>query len=133
VTKSFQSSNPRFGPDDFNQGWRPDRSIDPRILIASPWDSYFTPFSPEMRRSLVESLLSAWMDKTQQYPVTKYLPLPVVHNNYSSSYGVADVSGGQVWQALDQFRAAGVSNDLLLRIQSWGQTYTDRAARLQYH
>jgi len=133
ITKSFQSSDPRLGPDDFAQGWRPDRNIDPRILVTPPWDSYFKPFPFEVRRTLVESVLSAWMDKTLEYPVAKYLPLPVVHNNYSSPYALADVSGGQVWQATPQFRATGVSDDLLARVQSWGQTYTDRAARLQYH
>ena len=59
--------------------------------------------------------------------------MPAVHNNYLLSYGFADISGGQVWQALHQFRAAGVSPNLLARVQSWGQTYTDRAARIQYH
>jgi len=133
VTKSFQSSDPRFGPDDFAEGWRPDRSVDPRILVSAPWDSYFKPFPFEVRRALTESVLSAWTDKTLQYPITKYLPLPVVHNNYAPSYAVADISGGQVWEALDQFRAVGVSSDLLGRVQSWGQAYTDRAARIQYH
>jgi hypothetical protein len=133
VTKSFQSSDPRHGPDDFADGWRPDRSVDPRILVSAPWDSYFKPFPFEIRRALTEAVLSAWTDKTLQYPISQYLPLPVVHNNYSLAYGLADISGGQVWQALDQFRAAGVSTDLLARVQSWGQIYTDRAARIQYH
>jgi len=38
-----------------------------------------------------------------------------------------------VWLATEQFRAAGVSDGLLLRVQTWGRTYTDRVARIQYH
>jgi len=34
VTKALQSSDPQLGPDDYDQGWRPDRNVDPRIMIS---------------------------------------------------------------------------------------------------
>jgi hypothetical protein len=32
-----------------------------------------------------------------------------------------------------RFRAEGVSETLIERLQNWGIAYTDRAARVQYH
>jgi len=94
---------------------------------------FFRPFPPGVRRALTESLLTAWMEKTLQYPVAQYLPLPVIQQHYTPRDGYTDISGGRVWEAAQQFRAAGVSDDLVERLQNWGIAYTDRAARLQYH
>ena len=33
----------------------------------------------------------------------------------------------------EQFRAAGVSDEVVARLRNWGMAYTDRAVRLQYH
>jgi hypothetical protein len=133
VTKAMQSTDPRLGPDDLSHGWRPDRSVDPRILVSPDWASVFTPFPVEVRRALAESLVAAWLDKTQQYPIAKYLPLPSLQRDYSAPNAYADITGGKLWEAAGEFRAAGLSNDLLERMQAWGTAYTDRAARLQYH
>jgi hypothetical protein len=133
VTKALQSSDPQLGPDDYSQGWRPDQNVDPRIMISPNWVSFFRPFPPAVRRALTESLLAAWMEKTLQYPVTEYLPLPVIQHDYTPRSAYSDISGGRVWEAAQQFRAAGVSDDLVERLQNWGIAYTDRAARLQYH
>ena len=133
VTKAMQSTDPRLGPDDLSHGWRPDRSVDPRILVSPDWASVFTPFPVEVRRALAESLVAAWLDKTQQYPIAKYLPLPSLQRDYSAPNAYADITGGKLWEAAGEFRAAGLSNDLLERMQTWGTAYTDRAARLQYH
>jgi hypothetical protein len=133
VTKALQSSEPHLGPDDYSQGWRPDRNVDPRIMISPNWVAFFRPCPPKVRRALTESLLTAWMEKTLQYPVTEYLPLPVIQQDYTPRNGYSDISGGRVWEAAQQFRAAGVSDNLVARLQNWGIAYTDRAARLQYH
>jgi hypothetical protein len=93
----------------------------------------FRPFPPGVRRALTESLLAAWMEKTLQYPLTEYLPLPVINHDYTPRSAYSDIRGGRVWEAAQQFRAAGVSDDLVERLQNWGTAYTDRAARLQYH
>jgi len=133
VTKALQSSEPHLGPDDYSQGWRPDRNVDPRIMISPNWVAFFRPFPPGVRRALTESLIAAWMEKTLQYPLTEYLPLPVIQQDYTPRNGYSDISGGRVWEAAQQFRAAGVSDNLVERLQNWGIAYTDRAARLQYH
>jgi hypothetical protein len=133
VTKALQSSDPQLGPDDYSQGWRPDQNVDPRIMISPNRVSFFRPFPPGVRRALTESLLAAWMEKTLQYPLTEYLPLPVIQHDYTPRSAYSDISGGRVWEAAQQFRAAGVSDDLVERLQNWGTAYTDRAARLQYH
>ena len=133
VTKALQSSDPHLGPGDYDQGWRPDQNVDPRIMISRNWALFFRPFPPGVRRALTESLLAAWMEKTLKYPVTEYLPLSVIQHDYTPSIAYRDISGGKVWGAAQQFRAAGVSDDLVERLQNWGIAYTDRAARLQYH
>jgi hypothetical protein len=133
VTKALQSTDPHLGPEDYSQGWRPDQNIDPRIMISPDWAPFFKPFPFEVRRALTESLLAAWMDKTQQYSLTTYLPLPAPQRNSNSRYAYGDITGGRAWEAAAQFRAAGVSEDLVTRLQNWGADYTDRAARLQYH
>jgi hypothetical protein len=132
VTKALQSTDPRVGPDDYSQGWRPDQNIDPRIIVSPDWAPMFNPFPFEVRRAITEALLAAWMDKTLQYSLTSYLPVSVPQQSYHSRYPHSDISGGKVWEAAEQFRTAGVSDDLVERLQSWGLAYTERAARLQY-
>ena len=133
VAKALQSTDPHLGPDDFNRGWRPDQDVDPRIMISPNWKPIFKSLPFEVRRALTESLLSAWMDKNQQYPIAKYLPLPTLQRDYTPRDSYSDISGGRVWKAADQFRVAGVSDDLVERLLDWGTAFTDRATRLQYH
>jgi hypothetical protein len=73
------------------------------------------------------------MDKNLQYPIAKYLPmggLPARPYAPPAAYG--DISGGNVWEAAQEFRKAGVAAELVGRLQQWGIAYTDRAARIQY-
>jgi len=131
VIKALQSTDPRLSPEDLRQGWRPEQNIDPRIMISPYWAPIFKPLPIEVHRAVTTSLLAAWMDKTLQYPIAKYLPLGLPPRSYSSrTYG--DISGGDVWEAAQQFSDAGVPADLVERLQQWGAAYTDRAARLQY-
>jgi len=133
VIKALQSSNPQSGPHDYSQGWRPEQNVDPRILVAPGWAPMFKPLPPNLRRAVTECLLQAWLDKTMQYPLAQYLLLPVPpRGGYKTLYGDEQISGGKAWLDTEQFRAAGVSEDLLQRLQDWGSAYTDRAARLQY-
>jgi hypothetical protein len=132
VIKALQSSDPRINPQDYSQGWRPDENIDPRVLVASDWSPMFRALPIDVRRSLTQSLLEAWLDKNTQYPLAQYLSLPRPPHSTRNLYGDDSISGGKAWLAIDQFRAAGVSEDLLQRLQAWGAAYTDRAARIQY-
>jgi len=52
---------------------------------------------------------------------------------YTSPRTYGDISGGKVWEAAGEFRAAGVAADLVDRLQQWGIAFSDRAARIQYH
>jgi hypothetical protein len=132
VIKSMQSTDPRLGPDNLTQGWRPDQNVDPRIMISPAWAPIFKPLPPELHRALTKSLLAAWMDKNLQYPMAKHLPMGVHHQAYTTPQAYEDISGGKVWESAQQFRDAGVSPDLVRRLQQWGLAFTDRAARLQY-
>jgi hypothetical protein len=132
VIKALQSTDPHLGPDDVSQGWRPDQNIDPRIMISPVWAPIFKPLPVEVHQALTESLLAAWMDKSLQYPIAKYLPLGVQKHAYTTPRTYGDISGGNVWEASQQFRDAGVAPELVRRLQQWGIEFTDRAARVQY-
>jgi hypothetical protein len=97
------------------------------------WAPIFKPLPVEVHRALTASLLAAWMDKNLQYPITKYLPLGLPSRPYTHPRAYGEITGGKVWEAARRFRDAGVADDLVLRLQEWGVTLTDRAARLQYH
>jgi hypothetical protein len=133
VAKALQSTAPHLGPDDYRQGWRPEQNVDPRIMISPVWEPIFKPLPIELRRALTASLLAAWMDKNLQYPIAKYLPMGgLPARPYAPPQAYGDISGGNVWEAAQQFRDAGVPAELVGRLQQWGIAYTDRAARLQY-
>ena len=132
VIKALQSTDPHLAPDDLRRGWRPDDTVDPRIMISPVWAPIFKPLPIEVRRALTTSILSAWMHKNLQYPIAKYLPLGLPPRTYRSSLAYGEISGGKVWEAAPQFRDAGVPPDLVERLQEWGVAFTDRAARLQY-
>ncbi|HET8922170.1 MAG TPA: hypothetical protein VFN26_04150 [Candidatus Acidoferrum sp.] len=133
VTKALQSTDPHLGPDDYKQGWRPEQNIDPRIMISPVWEPIFKPLPIELHRALTASLLTAWMDKNLQYPITKYLPMGgLPERPYAPPQAYGDISGGNVWEAAQQFRDAGVAPELVGRLRQWGIAYADRAARLQY-
>jgi hypothetical protein len=133
VTKALQSTDPSLGPDDMSRGWQPDQNVDPRILVSPRWEPEFKALPADVRQAITEAMLSAWMDKNLQFPLVKYLPIPPPQRAYIPAPGYDDISGGKVWQAAARFRAAGVSDDVVLRLERWGEAYTDRAMRLQYH
>jgi hypothetical protein len=132
VVKALQSTDPRLGPSDLSQGWRPDQNIDPRIMISPVWAPIFKPLPSEVHQALTASLLGAWMHKNLQYSIAEYLPLGVRGHTYTPSHTYGDISGGKVWEAGQQFRDAGVTSDLVQRLEEWGIVFTDRAARIQY-
>lgn len=131
VIKALQSTDPRLGPEDLRRGWRPEKNIDPRIMISPAWAPIFRPLPLEVRRALTTGLLTAWIDKSLQYPVAKYLPLGLPPQTYSPrTYG--EITGGEVWRAARQFRDTGVPEDVVKRLVQWGSAYADRAASIQY-
>jgi hypothetical protein len=134
VTKALQSTDPRLGPEDYSRGWRPEQNVDPRIMIDADWAPIFQPLPPAVRSAITNSLLAAWMDKNQQYPMAKFLPVSGrTTRSYAPDLSLQEITGGNVWEAAQRFREAGVTPDLVERLESWGAAYNDRAARLQYH
>ena len=132
VTKALQSSDPRLGPDNLKQGWRPNDNIDPRIMISPVWAPTFQPLPAEVRQALTTSMLAAWMDKNLEYPITKHLPVGVPRRPYTQPGYYGDISGGKVWESAKQFSEAGVPADLVQHLRQWGIAYADRAARINY-
>ena len=116
VTKALQSTDPHLGPDYYRQGWRPEENIDPRIMVSPIWAAMFKPLPMEVHRALTNSLLAAWLDKNLQYPIAKYLPLSgLPERPYAIPRNYGDISGGNVWEAAQEFRDAGVAPELVAR------------------
>jgi len=132
VIKSMQSTDPRLGPTNRAQGWRPRQSVDPTIMISATWAPIFQPLPGEAKRAITESLLAAWLDKNQQYPVGQYFTPGLAEESYNAPASLGGISGSKVWESAPSFRAAGVSPEQVGRLEKWGRAYTETAARFQY-
>ena len=70
VIKAMQSTDPRIGPGNRAQGWRPRQNVDPTIMVSETWAPVFQPVSSDARRAITESLLAASPRiQTRQYPL----------------------------------------------------------------
>ena len=132
VIKALQSTDPRLGPENLKQGWRPEQNIDPRIMISPVWAPMFKTLPLDVHQALTASMLAAWMEKNLQYPIVQYLPIGLPPQNYTPHPKLGDISGGKVWEAAQQFRDARVPAETVQSLQEWGIAFTDRAARIQY-
>ena len=132
LIKAIQSTDPAFGPANYAEGWRPDRNIDPRIMVSEEWAPEFAPLAAPMKTAIIESFLSAWLDKTLQYSPESYFSRGIVPTPYVWPQSLRDVAGGTVWQSALQFEAAGVNPQLIERIRTWGKTYSEMAELFHY-
>ena len=132
LIKAMQSTDPRIGPEDVAQGWRPSQNVDPTIMVDAAWASMFQLLSSDAKRAITESLLGAWLDKNMQYPLGRYFRVGLSANSYAPPASYGSISGGKVWEAAPLFMAAGVSPELIRQLQKWGASYSDTAARFQY-
>lgn len=132
VIKSLQSTDPRLGPEDRAQGWRPSQGIDPTILISDAWKPQFQPLDAAVKSAITEGLLSAWLDKNQQYDAGRYFTPGLSERSYAPPAGFGGIAGGRVWEAAPQFQAAGVSAAVVRRLAAWGAAYQDVGTRFQY-
>jgi hypothetical protein len=132
VTKAMQSTDPRVGPGNRAQGWRPEQNLDPSIMISETWAPIFQPLSRDVKGAITESLLAAWLEKNFQYPVSQYFTPGVAEERYNAPANLGGISGGRVWESAPLFRAAGVSPEVISKLQKWGTAYTDMAARFRY-
>lgn len=132
IIKAMQSTDPQTGPHNFAEGWRPEQNVDPRIMIDGAWAPVFQALPHDMKRTITESLLEAWLDKTTRYPPASYFRLGLPAGAYRVPTGIRNISGGKVWEAAPQFQAAGVRTELVERLQDWGRAYTSTAELFHY-
>jgi len=132
LIKSMQSTDPLIGPADVERGWRPTRSVDPAIMVLPAWAPMFEALPGETRRAITESLLTAWLDKNEQYRVDRYFRVGIREKSYTVKGGYADIATGKPWASAPQLRAAGIDDDLIARLQKWGASYSDMAQRFSY-
>jgi cytochrome c553 len=132
VVQAMQSTDPHIDPHNVAEGWRPEQNVDPRILIDAEWAPMFATLPPEVKASLTESLLAAWLDKTLQYPAAAYFTRGLTASSYSGPAAVQNISGGRVWEAAERFEAAGVSARQVERLREWGRAYTSAAELFHY-
>ena len=132
LIKAMQSTDPRIGPEDVAQGWRPSQNVDPTIMVNAAWAPIFQPLPGEVKRAITEALLGAWLDKNLQYPVGQYFRVGLTESSYAAPASYGNISGGKVWEAAPLFMAAGVSPELIAQLKKWGVSYTNMAARFQY-
>jgi hypothetical protein len=132
VIKSLQSTDPRLGPEDRAQGWRPSQGIDPTILISDSWKPQFQSLDSTVKSAITEGMLAAWLDKNQQYPVGRYFTPGLSERSYAPPASFGGIAGGRVWEAAPQFLAAGVNPTVVRQLTRWGAAYQDVGARFQY-
>jgi hypothetical protein len=132
LIKAIQSTDPRIGPEDIVQGWRPGQNVDPTIMVNAAWAPMFQPLADAAKRAITESFLEAWLEKNMQYPVGRYFRVGLSESSYASPAKYGSISGGKVWEAAPHFMAVGVDPQLVRQLQKWGTSYTDTAARFQY-
>lgn len=132
VIKAMQSSDPKIGPDNQLRGWRPDSTVDPRIMVSPVWSPIFQPLPSDVRRAITDAMLRAWLDKNLKYRTAQYFTQGTSGRTYSFTKDTTDISGGNVWLAEPRFQAAGVSPATIDKLTKWGRAYSNMAASLHY-
>ena len=97
--KAMQFSDPKAGPDNQLKGWRPDDTVDPRIMVSRDWIPVFQPLPPDVRRGITEAMLTAWLDKNFRYRTAQYFMQGTTGRSYVPSKELATITGGKVWEA----------------------------------
>lgn len=132
VITSLQATAANVGPENYAEGWRPERNLDPRILVAKDWAPLFAELPPATRKSLAEAFLTAWLEKNLQYPPAAYFGTRGAANRYRWPESLRGVAGGNVWDGIAEFRQAGVAEPLLQRVAQWGEVYRSLAQLFHY-
>jgi hypothetical protein len=132
VIASMQSTSPTIGPQDNAKGWRPDQTIDPRMMVAPEWSETFAGLPTGERRAITQAWLSAWLEKCTSYPVVAYFHLSQLPGSYEPPKELRAISGGKVWESASRFRAAGVDAKLVDRLELWGAQYMVVSSLFQY-
>ena len=126
--KSMQSTDPFVGPVHAEEGWRPERNIDPRLLLQATFDGV----PKGLRRGIAEAMLMAWLDKNEQYAPPAYFERGRSAKSYAVPRDLRAAYGGRGWEAMAEFRALGVSERVLRRLAAWGNAYMDMVELFRY-
>ncbi len=132
VIEGMQANDARIGPENVAEGWRPEQGVDPRILVQGEWTAMFAPLPEATKREVTQALLKAWLDKTTRYPAGAYFQLGLTASSYRGPASVGGVSGGRVWEAAEEFRAAGADAQTVARLREFGQAYMSLAGLFHY-
>jgi hypothetical protein len=132
VIKAMQCSDPKLGPDNQLKGWRPDDTVDPRIMVNSEWLPMYRSLKPDVRQAITGAMLTAWLDKNLKYRTAQFFTQGTTGRNYTPPREIAAISGGNVSAAAPQFEAARVSPQTIKRLEQWGRSNTNMAASLHY-
>jgi hypothetical protein len=120
-----------FGPGNKKSGWVSFKSL---IVPGAEIGDLCEPLGNSKAQFLdpTVTLNGKPYELQGEYPISEHLPFGLLGHAYLPARTYGDISGGKVWDSAEQFRHAGVSDDLVERLQEWGIAYNDRAARLQY-
>jgi hypothetical protein len=129
---AMQSTDSKIGPQDYAKGWRPDRTIDPRMMVTPEWSETFAGLVPAQRRAIAQAWLSAWLEKCTRYPVVTYFHLAQLPDSYEPPKDLRAISGAKVWESASRFREAGVDAKLIDRLELWGAQYMAMSSLFQY-
>jgi len=130
--KATQSTDPALGPGNLVEGWRPDQTIDPRMMVAPEWSETFAGLPADERLAITQAWLGAWLEKCSRYPTASYFYRGQVQGSYAPPKGLREISGGKVWEAAPLFLAAGVDAGLVRRLKVWGAGYRAAAGLFHY-
>jgi len=132
IIQAMQASDPNIGPENISEGWRPEQNVDPRIMVDPEWMAAFAPLPKDVKRAITEAWLEAWLEKTLRYPAASYFQRGSVASSYARPTDLEGISGGQAWDSVPEFRAAGVNSRLTQRLEQWGKAYRDLAQLFHY-
>src|SRR2546427_12981626 len=108
LIKAMQSTDPRIGPEDFAQGWRPSQNVDPTIMVDAVWAPMFQSLSNDAKRAVTESFLAAWLEKSTQYAAGRYFRVGLAQSSDGPPAKYGSISGSKVWEAAPLFMTVGV-------------------------
>jgi hypothetical protein len=132
LIKAMQSTDPLATPQNLADGWRPDRNVDPRIMVDASWAATFQPLPPAVHRSITQAVLAAWLHKSGSYPQVSYFSRGQLPGEYTIPEELRPIYGGRAWEAATQFRAAGVDETLVDALERWGASISNLAGLYQY-
>ena len=132
VIKAMQSTDPRIGPEDRAQGWRPSQNVDPTIMVSERGRRSSNRFPATRSAPLQSRSLRRGWTRTCSIPWLDILRPVYRRNSYAPPASLGGISGGKVWEVAPLFMRPESIPNRVRQLQKWGTTYTDVAARFQY-